>query len=133
MGIEVLTDGSVLTLYENIRQQISADIRLETATGYWGKPRSSRNDACAKKSTAAACGSLRSIGRDWGESSPDGSLFLCLCFQQVIVPLCIRAIGICVACQDEFISGGDFLEAGTQLCVGQSHLVTHFLPLEAGK
>jgi len=121
VGIEVLTDGSVLTLYENIRQQISADIRLETATGYWGKPRSSRNDACAKKSTAAACGSLRSIGRDWGESS------------QVIVPLCIRAIGICVACQDEFISGGDFLEAGTQLCVGQSHLVTHFLPLEAGK
>ena len=28
MGIEVLTDESVLTLYENIRQQVSADIRL---------------------------------------------------------------------------------------------------------
>ena len=28
MGIEVLTDKSVLTLYENIRQQVSADIRL---------------------------------------------------------------------------------------------------------
>ena len=28
MGIEVLTDESVLTLYENIRQQVAADIRL---------------------------------------------------------------------------------------------------------
>jgi hypothetical protein len=28
MGIELLTDESVLTLYENIRQQVSADIRL---------------------------------------------------------------------------------------------------------
>jgi hypothetical protein len=28
VGIEVLTDKSVLTLYENIRQQVSADIRL---------------------------------------------------------------------------------------------------------
>jgi hypothetical protein len=28
VGIEVLTDESVLTLYENIRQQVSADIRL---------------------------------------------------------------------------------------------------------
>ena len=28
MGIEVLTDKSVLTLYENIRQQVVADIRL---------------------------------------------------------------------------------------------------------
>jgi hypothetical protein len=28
VGIEVLTDDSVLTLYENIRQQVSADIRL---------------------------------------------------------------------------------------------------------
>jgi len=28
MGIEVLTDESVLTLYENIRRQVSADIRL---------------------------------------------------------------------------------------------------------
>jgi hypothetical protein len=28
VGIELLTDESVLTLYENIRQQVSADIRL---------------------------------------------------------------------------------------------------------
>ena len=28
MGIEVLTDKSVLTLYENIRQQVAADVRL---------------------------------------------------------------------------------------------------------
>ena len=28
MGIEVLTNESVLTLYENIRQLVSADIRL---------------------------------------------------------------------------------------------------------
>jgi hypothetical protein len=49
------------------------------------------------------------------------------------VPLGTRAIGISVACQDELISGDDFLEAGTQLCVSQSHLITHFLPLETGK
>ena len=28
MGIEFLTDKSVLTLYENIRQQVAADIHL---------------------------------------------------------------------------------------------------------
>jgi hypothetical protein len=28
VGIELLTDESVLTLYENIRQQVAADIRL---------------------------------------------------------------------------------------------------------
>jgi hypothetical protein len=28
VGKELLTDESVLTLYENIRQQVSADIRL---------------------------------------------------------------------------------------------------------
>lgn len=28
MGIEILSDESLLTLYENIRQQVSADIRL---------------------------------------------------------------------------------------------------------
>jgi len=28
VGIEVLTDKSVLTLYENIRQQVAADVRL---------------------------------------------------------------------------------------------------------
>jgi hypothetical protein len=35
--------------------------------------------------------------------------------------------------QDELVSGGNFLEAGAQLCVSQSHLVTHFLPLETGQ
>jgi hypothetical protein len=28
MGIEILSDESLLTLYENFRQQVSADIRL---------------------------------------------------------------------------------------------------------
>ena len=28
MGIEILSDEGLLTLYENIRQQVSADIRL---------------------------------------------------------------------------------------------------------
>jgi hypothetical protein len=28
VGIEILTDKSILTLYENIRQQVVADIRL---------------------------------------------------------------------------------------------------------
>src|SRR6516162_6000767 len=94
----------------------------DTVAGCWGTWRSSRNDACVKKSIAAVCASLRSIGGD-RES----------CIFKPLSDLRTREIGVSVACQDELISGGDFLEAGTQLCVGQFHLVPHFLPLETGQ
>src|SRR6516164_10665024 len=94
----------------------------DTVAGCWGTRQSSRNDACVKKSTAAVCASLRSIGGDRGS-----------CLLKPLPDLRIRVIGISVARQDELVSGGDFLEAGTQLCVGQFHLVTHFLPLETGQ
>ena len=38
MGIEILSDESLLTLYENIRQQVSADIRLGGRHWLVGEP-----------------------------------------------------------------------------------------------
>jgi hypothetical protein len=131
VGIEVLTDRSVLTLYENIRQQVAADIHLGDRYRLLGETAKQQELRLRQEIDRR---SLRVPAIHWGWLlSSHGSLFLCLYFQQVIVLLRTRVSGVSIARQDELISGGDFSETGTQLCVGQSHLVAHFLPLETGK
>jgi hypothetical protein len=61
-GIHSMADENVLRLYDSIREQASADIRLGGRHRLWAKQRDNRRTDFVRSWTAVACSTLQLYG-----------------------------------------------------------------------